>query len=131
MSLCLVNRTPSIKVELYKYDEDTLAAIRRAGFALYSESAIIDGVPTGQPLAEEFTRPDGLIAFNDLGSGRYYIYETTPPTGYLPISGPIVFSIRNQIPTLESAPNGVTMVKARAGNEVSPVDLRCPTNGLL
>lgn len=65
---------PKGGVDIYKYDEDTNAALEGAAFDIYKD---------GKKISSLITDGTGHATINNLSEGHYQVIEVNPPAGYL------------------------------------------------
>ncbi len=88
-------------IELKKVDKTTKAGLAGAVFTLYYDAAMINPVPNQRVTSDK----DGIVLFNDVEYGTYYIKETTSPSGYVAINPatPITATITNHAEKVEAS----------------------------
>ena len=76
---------PSNKIVFKKINNNS-DALKDATFQLYKKNNNGEWDSHDQPIK---TKDDGLIEYSELPEGEYYLKETTAPTGYVKVEGPV------------------------------------------
>ena len=97
-TVTVTNTVPSFDVSILKTSAESRQPLGGARFNLYGADYYVTDDNGGKALNENPTliagdlvsdESTGLIPLGRLGGGEYYLVETLPPDGYLPLSEPV------------------------------------------
>ena len=97
-----------VNFQIQKVAKDTKNPLKGAGFTLYKDAECKDVVQ-----AEQITKDNGIVSFEKLTAGTYYLKETKTPAGYVP--NDTVYIVNIAADESVSGSNGLTFDKNGSG----------------
>ena len=99
----------TFKINIFKYDQATNEALPGATFTLYSDEDCAEEHIVATDLSDD----DGLVSFDGLDAGTYYLKETAAPEGYVCSDEVVLIEIPEQV-------NGDNIASVRFANSLIP-----------
>ena len=100
---------------LKKAQDDAVGELKGAEFALYAANQVENGKPKegAEPVASGTTDEQGLLDFERLDSGVYYLFETKAPDGYNLINEPVVITVTSKAITAKQGNDNLIATKVK------------------